>query len=59
MDPTVAEEDTEILEAYALLGFLAGQTSRVHLGALVSNVTLRPPALLIKAVSTLDEASRV
>jgi len=57
MDPTVPDEDTEILEAYALLGFLAGQTSRVRLGALVSNVTLRPPALLIKAVSTLDALS--
>jgi alkanesulfonate monooxygenase SsuD/methylene tetrahydromethanopterin reductase-like flavin-dependent oxidoreductase (luciferase family) len=58
MDPTVAEEDTEILEAYALLGFLAGHTVRVCLGALVSNVALRPPALLLKAVSTLDALSR-
>jgi alkanesulfonate monooxygenase SsuD/methylene tetrahydromethanopterin reductase-like flavin-dependent oxidoreductase (luciferase family) len=46
------------LEAYALLGFLANQTRRVRLRALVSNVTLRPPALLIMTVSTLDALSR-
>ena len=44
-------------EAYTTLGFLAGRTSRIGLGTMVSAVTFRPPALLIKAVTTLDVVS--
>ena len=47
----------EMLEAYTTLGFLAARSSRVRLGTAVSAVTFRPPALLIKAVSTLDVLS--
>lgn len=47
----------EMLEAYTTLGYLAGITSRVRLGTAVSAVTFRPPALLIKAVTTLDVLS--
>jgi F420-dependent oxidoreductase-like protein len=46
-----------MLEAYTTLGFLVAQTERVRLGALVTAVTFRPPALLIKAVTTLDVLS--
>ena len=46
-----------MLEAYTTLGFLAARTSRVGLGTMVSAVTFRPPALLIKAVTTLDALS--
>lgn len=49
--------DAAMLEAYTTLGFLAARTSRVGLGTMVSAVTFRPPALLIKAVSTLDVLS--
>jgi F420-dependent oxidoreductase-like protein len=49
--------DSEMLEAYTTLGFLAAQTERVRLGAMVSAATFRPPALLIKAVTTLDVLS--
>ena len=56
-DPTVSPEDTEMLEAYTTLGFLAAQTERVRLGTMVSGVTFRPPALLVKAVTTLDVLS--
>jgi F420-dependent oxidoreductase-like protein len=46
-----------MLEAYTALGYLAGQTRRVRLGTMVSGVTFRPPALLVKAVTTLDVLS--
>jgi F420-dependent oxidoreductase-like protein len=49
--------DAEMLEAYTTLGFLAALTERVQLGTMVTAVTFRPPALLIKAVTTLDVVS--
>lgn len=49
--------ETEMLEAYTTLGYLAAVTSRVQLGTLVTAVTFRPPALLVKAVTTLDVLS--
>ena len=49
--------DSAMLEAYTTLGFLAGRTERIGLGAMVSAVTFRPPALLVKAVTTLDVLS--
>src|SRR3712207_1632164 len=55
-DPT-AVPDSEMLEAGTTLGFLAAQTKRVRLGVAVSAVTFRPPALLIKAITTLDVLS--
>jgi F420-dependent oxidoreductase-like protein len=55
-DPT-ATIDGEMLEAYTTLGFLAARTERVRLGTMVTGVTFRPPALLIKAVTTLDVLS--
>lgn len=56
-DPFAPPDDTEHLEAYTTLGFLAACTERVKLGAMVSPVTFRAPALLIKAVTTLDVLS--
>ena len=56
-DPTVPPTDTEMLEAYTVLGYIAARTERVRLGAMVSPVTMREPALLIKAVTTLDVLS--
>jgi F420-dependent oxidoreductase-like protein len=49
--------DKPMMEAYTLLGGLAARTARVQLGAFVSPITLRHPALLAKAVSTLDVMS--
>lgn len=46
--------DGEVLEAYAALGYLAARTERVGLGTMVAAATYRPPAVLIKAVTTLD-----
>jgi F420-dependent oxidoreductase-like protein len=45
------------LEAYTALGFLAARTSRIRLGTLVAGAIFRAPALLVKAVTTLDVLS--
>ena len=57
VDPTVPAEADDMLEAYSVLAYLASRTDRVRLGALVTNVALRPPALLANAVATLDTLS--
>ena len=49
--------DSEMLEAYSVLTYLAAHSARVRLGAMVSPVTYREPALLIKAATTLDVLS--
>ncbi len=46
-----------MLEAYTTLGFLAAATRRVHLGTMVTWASIREPALLIKAVTSLDVLS--
>lgn len=57
VDPFAPPGDTEMLEAYTTLGFLAAKTSRVRLGTMVTGVTFRPSSLLVKAVTTLDVLS--
>jgi alkanesulfonate monooxygenase SsuD/methylene tetrahydromethanopterin reductase-like flavin-dependent oxidoreductase (luciferase family) len=47
-----------LLEAYALLGFVAGHTQRIRVGALVTAVTYRHPGLLIKSLTALDVLSQ-
>jgi F420-dependent oxidoreductase-like protein len=49
--------DDPMLEGYSLLAFLAGQTSRIQLGTLVTGVHYRHPGLLGKIVTTLDVLS--
>jgi alkanesulfonate monooxygenase SsuD/methylene tetrahydromethanopterin reductase-like flavin-dependent oxidoreductase (luciferase family) len=56
MDPT-ATIDEPMLEAYTTLGFLAAATSNVKLGTMVTWASIRPPALLVKMVTTLDVLS--
>src|SRR5690606_64682 len=46
-----------MLEAYTTLGYLAGITEKVQLGALVTGVTYRYPGLLAKIVASLDVLS--
>jgi F420-dependent oxidoreductase-like protein len=53
----VGSAEMDMVEAYTTLGFIAGHTSRVGLGALVTGVTYRHPGLLIKQVTTLDVLS--
>jgi alkanesulfonate monooxygenase SsuD/methylene tetrahydromethanopterin reductase-like flavin-dependent oxidoreductase (luciferase family) len=52
-----SDPDSAMLEAYTTLGYLAAVTTRVRLGTLVTAVTYRPPAILVKAVTTLDVLS--
>ena len=49
--------DDPMLEAYTTLGYLAGVTSDVQLGVLVTGVTYRYPGLLAKIHATLDVLS--
>ena len=46
-----------MLEAYTTLGYFAGLTEKVQLGALVTGVIYRHPAVLMKMVNTLDVLS--
>lgn len=46
-----------MLEAYTLLGGIAARTTSARLGAMVTGVTYRNPALLAKMVTTLDVVS--
>jgi F420-dependent oxidoreductase-like protein len=47
-----------MMESYSTLAFIAGQTQKVKLGALVTAVVYRHPGVLIKTVTTLDVLSR-
>jgi F420-dependent oxidoreductase-like protein len=55
--PQVGREWEDMLESYTTLGYLAGVTSRIRLGALVTGVTHRNLAHLAKIVATLDVVS--
>lgn len=56
-DTGLGGPEEPMLEAYATLGFLAGATSRLRLGALVGCALFRQPALLVKAATTVDVLS--
>jgi len=49
--------EAEILETYTTLGYIAAVTSRVRLGAMVTPVSYRFPAAVVKAVTTVDVLS--
>lgn len=55
--PQVGREWEPMPEAYVTLSYLAALTSTLELGALVTGVTLRSPALLAKMIATLDVIS--
>ncbi|CAN5899403.1 LLM class F420-dependent oxidoreductase [soil metagenome] len=55
--PMLGPPELEMLECYSLLSALAQHTSTVRLSALVTGNTYRNPALLAKAVTTLDIVS--
>lgn len=46
--------DKALLEGWVMLGYLAGATKRAMLGTLVTGVTYRYPAILVKQATTLD-----
>ena len=53
----IGPAEMDMLEAYSVLSYLAAVTSRVRLGAMVTSVTFRHPALLVKVVTSLDVLS--
>ena len=55
--PGVGPEWEDMLESTTVLGFLAGATEKVQLGALVNGITYRNLAQLGKQVATLDVLS--
>ena len=55
--PKLGAVEDPMLEAYTALAFVAGQTSRIGLGVMVTGVTYRHPGVLIKTVTTLDVLS--
>ncbi len=46
-----------MLEGYSALSFIAGQTSKIKLGTMVTGVTYRYPGILVKTATTLDVLS--
>jgi F420-dependent oxidoreductase-like protein len=53
----VGPPENDMLESYTTLGYLAANTTRVKLGAMVTGVVYRYPGILVKAVTTLDVLS--
>jgi F420-dependent oxidoreductase-like protein len=49
--------ETDMLEAYTTLGYLAAHTERVKLLTVITGVIYRQPGVLAKAVTTLDVLS--
>ncbi len=48
---------TDFFEAWSTLAFLAARTNKIKLSTMVSGITMRYPAVLIKTVDTLDALS--
>lgn len=55
--PQVGRAWEPIPEPWVTLGFLAGASTRLRLGTLVSPVTFRAPGIIAKAAATLDAIS--
>jgi F420-dependent oxidoreductase-like protein len=55
--PQIGREWEDMLESHTTLGYLAGVTSRIRLGTLVTGITYRNVAHLAKIVATLDVLS--
>ena len=55
--PVTGREWEDMLDSYTTLGFLAGHTSEVRLGAMVTGITYRNIAHLAKIAATLDVLS--
>ncbi|WP_067541210.1 LLM class F420-dependent oxidoreductase [Nocardia crassostreae] len=57
IEPTGLPAESNMLEGYTTLGYMAAHTSEIELGLLVTGVTYRHPGLLAKIVGTLDVLS--
>src|SRR5437660_11576174 len=45
------------LECFALLGAVAAETTRIHVGTLVARASMRPPATLANSLATAQRVS--
>ena len=50
-DHYMLPESSETLDAWSILSYLAGQTSTIRLGTVVTPLPFRPPSQLAKIVS--------
>jgi F420-dependent oxidoreductase-like protein len=53
----VGPAENDMLEGWSALAFAAGRTNHIKLGTMVTGVTYRYPALLVKTATTLDVLS--
>ena len=53
----VGPPEDDMLEGWSALAFVAGKTTRIRLGTMVTGVTYRYPGILIKTATTLDVLS--
>ncbi len=53
----MGEPETDMMEGYTTLGYLAGVTHKIKLGLMVGGVIYRHPAVVVKMISTLDVLS--
>src|SRR5688572_31993099 len=51
--PMIGDAELDMLEWYTTLSYLAAVTARITLGTLLTGVTYRHPAVLVKQVTTL------
>ena len=56
-DHYMLPESSETLDAWSILSYLAGQTSTIRLGTVVTPLPFRPPSQLAKIVSSVDVLS--
>ena len=56
--PSNGEHEDPMMEAYTTLGYVAGVTSRMALGTVVTSPSYRHPGVLVKQVTTLDVLSQ-
>ena len=56
-DHYMLPDGPDTLDAWSILGYLAGQTSSIKLGTVVTPIPFRPPSQLAKIVSSIDVLS--
>ncbi len=55
--PMSRSDSNVTMETWITLAYLAAKTEQIHLGTLVSPIPFRPPGLLAKMISTVDNLS--